>query len=93
MFQVLSWIVESLIIQAHPNGFCRSEVADPRPEGFDEWNLRGKLLIVFIRFGTAGLDQSNVHGCPAPLLVTARAFESTSRTLVIARAADSASAF
>ena len=93
MFQVLSWIVDSLTIQARPIGFCRLEVTDPGPEGFDDKALRGHLLMLLIRFGTAGLDQSDVHGCRAPLLVTARAFESTSRTLVIARAADSASAF
>ena len=92
MFQVLSWIVDSLIIQAHPIGFCRLEVTDPGPEGFDDRALRGHLLMLLIRFGTAGLDQSDLHGCTA-LLVTTRAFESTSRTLVIARAADSASAF
>ena len=72
---------------------CRLKVTDPGLDGFDDWNLQRKLFRFLIRARNTGLDQTYIHGCPAPLLVTARAFESTSRPLVMARAADSASAF
>lgn len=49
------------------------------------------MLLVWGRH--ARLDQSYFHGCASPLLNPAKEFESTSRTLAVARAADSAATF
>lgn len=89
----LPQIAYSLEIQASSSGSCRLEVTGPGSDGFDDRTRSGKLFLFLIRPRHAGLDQSYFHGCPAPLLVTAKAFESTSRTLVMDRAVDSASAF
>ena len=86
-------IVYALEIQANSISSCRLEVPNPGLDGFDDWNLNRRLFLLLIHARFAGFDQSHIHGCPAPLLVTAKAFESTSRTFVIDRAADSASAF
>src|SRR5258707_5785226 len=86
-------IAYSLEVQAGSSSSCRSKLTDPCLDGVDDRNLTWWQFMFLLCSRHTGLNQAGLHYCPSPLLVTAKAFESTSRTFLLARAADSAAIF